>query len=273
MQCLTPIRIRNKDSVYVNDLRIVPCGRCYACLTNRRNAWTFRLLYESHKSISNYFLTLTYDDEHTDGNVYKETCQIWLKLFRYYLKDVKLKYYLVSEYGEQTFRPHYHVLVFFRKIVTIEQIQIALEKSWTRGNHYIGAVEQASIHYCTHHHITKGYTPDGLNKTFTLMSRNPAIAKDYIENVGPYHIGDISKSYVTFPGGQKLVLPRYLKEKLYTKEEQQQIANLCEPKAFVDEQKYFELNPTHTYSKYTKYVEMFKQNQLNKELKSKKHSL
>lgn len=42
----------------------VPCGRCYLCRKRRVAQWSFRLLKELEVSISAYFVTLTYDNNH-----------------------------------------------------------------------------------------------------------------------------------------------------------------------------------------------------------------
>lgn len=185
----------------------------------------------------------------------------------------KFKYYLVSEYGEQTFRPHYHCLIFFREAVNFDKIQDVINQTWKKGFIYIGSIEQASIHYCTHHHITKGLTPDGLNPTFTLMSRRPAIAYDYIEQRGNYHRQSPELSYVTYDGGQKQVLPRYLKTKIYPKEDLEKIALLCTPQSIVPIKEYFSRNPKHTQKDYAHYRKMFVTQQLTKNIKSKKYKL
>jgi len=40
------------------------CGKCLPCLTKRKAQWAFRINEEARKSISAYFITLTYDDAH-----------------------------------------------------------------------------------------------------------------------------------------------------------------------------------------------------------------
>lgn len=171
---------------------------------------------------------------------------------------------MVSEYGTTTYRPHYHVLLFFKEIMPTETIQKAIENSWTRGHYYLGEVSQASIHYTCKYHITKNIYPDGLNRPFTLMSRRPAIGFDYIQKNLSYHKGNTKKSFVTYQGGQKQVIPRYFKNKIYTEDERKEIAAICKPKEFVNEEKYFKTYPKHTHSQYRKYVEDWKNRELNK---------
>lgn len=110
MNCVKPITLK--------DGRSVPCGRCFACLANRQRDWTYRL--EMEKDTSSFFLwlTLTYDDEHlplfSDGRpmVCKDDCRQFFERLRKRFSGFKFKHFLVSEYGPETIRPHYHLLLF-----------------------------------------------------------------------------------------------------------------------------------------------------------------
>ena len=85
---------------------MVPCGKCAACLTNKRKEWTFRLNQELHVSSSSFFITLTYDDEHipvTEEGLptfSKRDIQLFIKRLRKNTNR-KISYYIVSEYGEK----------------------------------------------------------------------------------------------------------------------------------------------------------------------------
>lgn len=69
----------------------------------------------------NAFVTLTYDDYHLplDLNdrpilVKRELCDFLKALNRKYkrLVDVQLRYFAAGEYGEKSWRPHYHAIIF-----------------------------------------------------------------------------------------------------------------------------------------------------------------
>ncbi|MDE5972064.1 MAG: hypothetical protein K2G94_04895, partial [Muribaculaceae bacterium] len=105
----------------------VPCGKCVACLQKRRMNWAFRLEKEKLNSSSALFITLTYDnaflplDKDGLAHVSKRDCQTFLKRLRRNVEREMLKlgkespslrYILSSEYGSQTLRPHYHLLLF-----------------------------------------------------------------------------------------------------------------------------------------------------------------
>lgn len=83
------------------------------CRLNRRRLWTHRLLLEQLKHGDSCFLTLTYDEKHLPegGSLVPKHAQDFLKRLRS-KTNLKLRYYLVGEYGEDTERPHYHVALF-----------------------------------------------------------------------------------------------------------------------------------------------------------------
>ena len=103
----------------LRDGSVVPCGKCPACLANQRSEWIFRLQQEYLVSSFSIFVTLTYDDEHVplDFSVNKRDVQLFHKRLRKHFPSADLRYYLVSEYGDHTFRPHYHGLYFFKAIL------------------------------------------------------------------------------------------------------------------------------------------------------------
>lgn len=113
----------------------IPCGHCYACLTNKRNAWTYRLMEEARLSDSTAFLTLTYDDEHLEiaqNQLQKRDLQLFIKKIRN--NGIKFRYYAIGEYGTQTHRPHYHILAFNIYQLSIEEIN----RIWGKGFVYPG---------------------------------------------------------------------------------------------------------------------------------------
>lgn len=262
MICLSPLSLRATPHP-------VPCGRCYACIQNNRKQWTFRLDIEAFYSDASYFVTLTYNDEHTDGNVYKRDIQLWLKKYRKLVKG-KFKYYVVSEYGSKTYRPHYHAHLFFRFNYSKLDLCKHLEQTWLYGQFHIGDTTRGSAHYTTKNHLTKFSVPCGLNPTFTLMSKRPAIGSDYIEKRGSFH-KSIDNSYVN-NNGFKQAMPRYYKDKLYSKFQKQQIAARIrkEAKELVDFKTWKFEHPNSDVHEYFKYLNMVKQSLEDKRIRESK---
>lgn len=126
--CVTPINIKKVSSDGSVHYVSVPCGKCSECLQKYQNSWSIRLQAESKYWTYCYFLTLTYNQdtvpmsvEKTSGEVsltvHKKDVQDWLKrfrtaYFRKYGENIDMKYFITSEYGPRTQRPHYHCLFF-----------------------------------------------------------------------------------------------------------------------------------------------------------------
>lgn len=125
--CLSPLCIKTKDAFGLDVMQSVPCGECVECLKDRQNSWKIRLTEESRDHKYVYFFTLTYNDDSVpftfddDGNkvLYfdKSHLQLWLKrnrisFERLFKRSIDFKYFICSEYGPNTGRPHYHGILF-----------------------------------------------------------------------------------------------------------------------------------------------------------------
>lgn len=125
--CLNPIQIKTEDAFGIPVNQTVPCGKCIECLKDRQNSWKIRLTEESRDHKHVYFFTLTYRDDTVpwtcleDGtrvnHVSKVDIQLWIKrnrikFERLFKRDIDFKYFITSEYGPNTGRPHYHGILF-----------------------------------------------------------------------------------------------------------------------------------------------------------------
>lgn len=213
----------------------VPCGKCDACLSNKRKEWYVRCWYELKEAQNAWFVTLTYDDEHlvwSDGipTLSKVDVQLFIKRLRKSL-GTKLKYYAVGEYGEHFERPHYHIL-FFNLLNDLAATQKLLEEAWKVksptgekvpiGLIHVGVVEPASINYCLKY-IIQDYKDDlNREKPFSLMSKRPPIGSYYFESekLVKWHKNDINRSFCMIEG-VKYPMPRIYREKIYDGGERQ----------------------------------------------------
>ena len=211
MKCFDPVNIENKKYNGFNFKRLlVPCGHCAACLQRKRNVWSYRLSYELKSHEKAVFITLTYSDENVpkDGVSIRD-CQLFLKRLR---KTHKLRYYLVSEYGTNTRRPHYHAIIFGLSSADINII----DSAWSKGFVSVGNVNSASINYTTKYMITKDIEDDDtVNKPFSLMSRKPMLGSNYVDNMADWHKADLTRNYSPDKGGKKMPLHRGYREKIY----------------------------------------------------------
>ena len=122
--CVSPIAIKVNNIEGVHFIQ-VPCGKCFECLKTRQNDYMVRIREEMMRVPYSCFVTLTYNNSsvpfiEVDGKrllcVSKEDVKNWIKRFRtnYERKTGKkgLRYFLCSEYGPRTQRPHYHAIFF-----------------------------------------------------------------------------------------------------------------------------------------------------------------
>lgn len=234
MQCPSPLSLEDPNANHRSIRITVPCGKCGACLHNRRSDWSFRLKQEAKASKSLYFITLTYDDEnipYTDPdvngvvlqNLKKKDVQNFLKRLRKHqsnITDIKIRYYLVGEYGTKTSRPHYHLLAFNLCQQTLNEIHYLWGKS--TNTPHVGLISDASIHYVAKYHLNPNKKPDGRQAEFALMSRRPGIGNTYIQLTTDWHRENKYTHIIN--NGYKQRMPKFYKDKIFSKEELQLLA-------------------------------------------------
>lgn len=242
----------------------------YRSLMRRRSMWYKRLLAEyKYCTGSTFFITLTYEDSHvpmefgSDGlplfyTTSKRDVQLWFKRIRKRcVSDLgRIRYFIVSEFGENTGRPHYHAIVFTDVRCSLDYMTEAINETWQKG--YINDVQylkgNGGLRYVANY-ITKELD---CYKTFALMSRRPGLGISYVEAQADYHRGTAVPIDVSDDGTRRLLaacmyypmkkridffvkrkffvlcmsnvkpfarrkpsLPRYLRDKLYTKFERE----------------------------------------------------
>lgn len=223
MKCHSPIQIRTEK-----ERNTVPCGRCAACLSNKRTEWSTRMEIELKEAKTAHFITLTYSDVNLPKNkengipeLVKKDVQLFMKRLRK-TQEEKIKYYFIGEYGEKTFRPHYHAILF--NLTNIENIV----KCWTIpktnepiGHVHVGTVTPASIKYCTGYMIQQKHNWS-IQKPFALMSKGLGLI--YVQKNKQWHKSDIYRNYIPKEDGKKTRMPRYLRDKIFTKSEKKRQA-------------------------------------------------
>lgn len=198
----------------------LPCGHCAGCRKDQAKEWSFRLLMESLYHEQSYFVTLTYDNDHAhwcDYTFYKtgqyfpkETMhqatldkrdvQLFMKRLRKAFPEQKIRFYAVGEYGGQTFRPHYHLILFGLMVEAGEFVPCGksetgdeyfiwpkLSEIWQYGFHSIEPANEFTMKYVANYvtkklgvHPNKFYEDQGLVAPFNLMSRKPGIGAQYL---------------------------------------------------------------------------------------------
>ncbi|WNK15018.1 MAG: replication initiator protein [Microvirus sp.] len=159
MKCLEPFR--NPQGEY-------GCSQCTPCRINRQRVWITRLLLEQQAHAVSCFATLTYDEHNQPPELTPAHPRAFLKALRKLLPR-PLRYYLVGEYGDRTFRPHYHALLYGVSPMEAPLVQTA----WSRGFIHLGDLTPETARYVT------GYTIKKMTATTDprLANRHPEFAR------------------------------------------------------------------------------------------------
>lgn len=176
---------------------MIPCGKCWACQLNYSAEWATRIMLEAKKSEYNWFITLTYDDDHQpimeritcdgtiwdndgtwEGSLYPDDMKQFIKSLREYFrrKGIEgIKYFYCGEYGETTYRPHYHMILlhcpldikeFYDTHVDAKNFKAhwkshELERFWNKGMIDIGELEWSDAAYVARYCTKKlSFEPD-----------------------------------------------------------------------------------------------------------------
>lgn len=145
--CTSPIVIKYQ-SIEGNHAKLVPCGKCFECLKQKQNDYFVRIYEELTQSSKACMVTLTYAPQNVpyfliDGKkfltVWKDDVKSWMKRFRTNYEratgDKIGRFFLCSEYGEHTHRPHYHCLFFN---MSVKDVSLALN-DWRKRFGYVMA--------------------------------------------------------------------------------------------------------------------------------------
>lgn len=150
------------------------CGQCMPCRLNHRRMWTMRLVLESYLHPASYCCTLTYDEEHCPVSVSVRDAQLFLKRLRKRMEPLRLRYYLVGEYGDNTYRPHYHAALFGL------QFPDYVQECWGQGHCDVQPFGPLGAQYVAGY-VTKKMTSksdprlEGRAPEFARMSLKPGI--------------------------------------------------------------------------------------------------
>lgn len=253
MQCFTPVLIPFEDSNGDKAFNRFPCGKCLSCLQKKASDWANRLRMEQKRSLTCYFVTLTYNQENLplidhEGMVIptllREDIKLFIKKIRKALdtdknqgqiftlengkivKDnkplgVNFRYFFVGEYGPQTNRPHYHGILFnlpfsWDSLSKGMKLHEFLLKKWGKGFVTVRPAEPISLSYTAKYCIKPYDEIDNIRQKVRIQV-SKGMGENYItENMGMWHSSDpVNRQYIPRERGFKNHLPRYYKQKLY----------------------------------------------------------
>ena len=216
---------------------LIPCQSCLECRLEYSRQWANRCMLEASTSHDNWFLTLTYDDEHLPKNDnglptlkkadIKKFNKDLRRYFEYHYQVNGIRFFAAGEYGDTTARPHYHGIYFnlplndlvflFQKEGSAYFNSPTLDKIWNKGFVVIADVCWDSCAYVARYVVkkqkgegSKVYKELDITPEFCHMSRNPGIAFDYYEqNKDKIYKND----HITIPGGDRVKPSRYYDKK------------------------------------------------------------
>lgn len=232
----------------------IPCGQCFECRLQRSRQWADRCMLEMQYHEENYFITLTYDDAHLPKNevidretgelvpvatlVKKDLSDFVKRVRRYQDYDgftQSIRFFGCGEYGSETMRPHFHVILFglhlpkdgfrfYRRNFNGDNLynHDFLDRCWKYGFSVVGEVTWQSTAYVARYimkkHLGKDakdyYAERGIAPEFTLMSRRPGIARQYYDEHKDELFAQDFVHVPTHQGARRIYPPRYF-EKLF----------------------------------------------------------
>jgi hypothetical protein len=247
-------QLKYEDLMYNPKVMLIPCGQCIGCRIRQREDWTTRIELEARQYLREevWFITLTYDDEHVPGMILK-TGEIMRKVqyvwkpgektpesvqtllypdIQKFLKRLrkaymgKLRYFVAGEYGEQTARPHYHMILYGWKPNDLKNLYKIhhngyytskwLTDLWGMGQIQIAQAVPETYRYVAGYVTKKMYEIDGKKanqyyelgqqKPFACMSLKPGLGDEYYQK----HKEEIWKQgYIQCTNGKRAQIPRY----------------------------------------------------------------
>lgn len=221
----------------------IPCGQCTGCRLQYSREWADRCMLEMREHEHNWFLTLTYDEEHLPveevfdpatgecfdfATLVKRDLQLFWKRLRKAVEPEKIRYYACGEYGDKTFRPHYHAIVFGLKLDDLQHYKYdgrfnyynspLLRQTWQKGEVIVANACWESAAYVARYVMkkqkgnTKGVYDDlSIEPEFVTMSRKPGLSRNYFDVKG-VELFDFDRIYLdTGSSSKEFVPPRYYK--------------------------------------------------------------
>jgi len=252
-------QLKYEDLMYNPKVMLIPCGQCIGCRIRQREDWTTRIELEArdYPKEEVWFITLTYDDEHVPGMIVKtgeimrkvqytwkpgekrpssvqillyEDIQKFLKRLRKAYRG-KLRYFVAGEYGEQTARPHYHMILYGWRPKDLENLYKIhhngyytskwLADLWGMGQIQIAQAVPETYRYVAGYVTKKMYEIDGKKaneyyelgqtKPFACMSLKPGLGDHYYQE----HKAEIwRQGYIQCTNGKQAQIPRYYEKQM-----------------------------------------------------------
>jgi len=170
MPCRSPLRQYHAPSGWSfnaakphTEYRDIDCGVCIECRIRKSRDWAIRCYHERSMHERSCFITLTYAENPI------ALCRRDVTLFFKALRNAgfRFSYFGCGEYGDETLRPHYHIILFgvdfghdrypWRKTQKghLQYRSPTLEKHWQHGHAEIGEATEQSAAYVARYTLKK----------------------------------------------------------------------------------------------------------------------
>ena len=224
----------------------LPCGKCIGCRLNYARSWALRCQLEALSHKDNSFITLTFSDPElkkrdNPWSVDVNDFQLFMKKLRKRIKK-PIRFFHCGEYGEKTYRPHYHALIFGHDFRIPHKNNIVkkfgskkyplyesseLTELWGKGHTTVGELNFDTASY-TARYVTKKIKGEAskihinpetgevseINDVYCTMSRANGIGYDAYQK---YKHNWYGNDFIVNGNGIKMKPPRYF-DKLYQEE-------------------------------------------------------
>ena len=249
--------LKNRYCIPAEVFTQIPCGKCVECHIKKAQEWTTRCQAEQMMSRNALFVTLTYNNENLTFTTFKnyrvpvlvkKDFQDFIKRLRKSLfgnKGGDLRYFACGEYGDRTFRPHFHAIFFNLDLPDMELFAVKkripyyvskfLAERWSHGHVLISACNRQTTAYTAQYNLKKvGFLGDTkanaafidaydepvlsseayrrliysgyVQMPFILASRRPAIGRKWVDE----HFDEVPKALPSF----KLNKVKYFDDRL-----------------------------------------------------------
>lgn len=241
---------------YTDGVVTIPCGNCIGCRIDYSRQWANRCMLELQYHDSAYFVTVTYNEDAVPRVWYsdpdtgeaaealtlrKRDWQLFMKNVRARFSDDHIRFFAAGEYGDATFRPHYHAILFGLHLDDLQLYKLSpdgynyytspsLQRCWdvvhskgkegitplaSRGYVIIAECNWQTCAYVARYVVKKlkgplseFYQMHNIEPPFSLMSRKPGLGRQYYDDHPDLY--DFDYINVSTPdGGRKFRPPKY----------------------------------------------------------------
>lgn len=208
------LRVRDR-TVYDGagpELLRIPCGTCLGCVKSRAREWALRCTLELNYHPEACWCTLTYDDKYLPPTLDKFHLSRFMRRLRKEIHPARVRFFGAGEYGEKTYRPHYHAILF-----GLPQHTAHVQAAWPHGYAQVDHLTPAAVSYVAGYcakkigwKLERGERIDystgevyDYEPPFVLMSRRPGIGASAREHWRSW------RSFAVL-GGNPMPVPRFL---------------------------------------------------------------